>query len=157
MRIEPETGVVHLPDFSIEPSLRRTDLESGALRDALTPLVDNPPWMSYSLRGGVAEGARVLVALYFEGENLRSIDVVITDEPEGASWDDWSIEKEAATKERHDALCREWLGSPSEQLRSSEARISDSLRFDLPWGKVWSGYDSRSGASSIVIRYGLEA
>ncbi|HRI44282.1 MAG TPA: hypothetical protein PLL78_06920 [Fimbriimonadaceae bacterium] len=138
--------------ITLGSSTSRAEFEASPVFAVASPLVDNPPWKSWSFVGGNVGTARILVSAYFEGSALRMIDLVVTDEP-GSTWDEWTTEKEAATKERHDALCRVWLGNPTEILSSSDEAISGALHYVFPWGKVLSGYDSKGGASSIMVRY----
>jgi hypothetical protein len=56
----------------------------------------------------------------------------------GSSWSDWSREKEEKRKLLHDAALKRMLGPGP---------------YELPWGTVWSGYDDKSGFSSVVVTY----
>ena len=78
------------------------------------------------------------VALYFYGKKLESIDLAIAAPELGASWDDWSEEKEMKRKEKHDV----WLIAQT----GCASHVYD-------WGEIDSAYDPRSGGSSITIRY----
>ncbi len=62
-----------------------------------------------------------------------------TDRRFGASWDDWSEEKELARKAWHD----DWLKRTS--------TITAPRKY--VWGRVASSYDERSADSSIEVTY----
>lgn len=154
MRIDPAHGTVELPSVTLGPTTSRAAFETSPVFAFVKPLVENPPWKSWSFEAGPLDSDRIIVSVHFEGSILQMIDLVVTDEPSGVGWDDWTIEKEAATKNRHDALCREWLGEPTEVLPATNETISGALYYLFPWGTVLSGYDSKGGSSMIVVRYG---
>lgn len=84
-----------------------------------------------------------LASFSFEGESLEFADLVYVGADEPRGWGSWSREREEAARLRHDAWLDERLGRGP--------LWGDTRKF--PWGRVWSGYDDRSGGSSIVVRY----
>jgi len=78
------------------------------------------------------------LTLYFYHQQLESLSIVASDDRFGASWDDWSEEKELSRKQFHDL----WL-----------ADIAVSANAYFLWGQLSSDYDAKSGFSAIHLRY----
>ncbi len=117
-----------------------------ALADKARPLVHNGVYRSYVLAPITLGGRTFRPSVYFTDGLLVSVHLTwVGHETEGGSaWDDFSFERERSVA-KEDAA---WLSS---YLRDVDSATS-TYRFD--WGTVWSGFDERSGFSSIVVRYG---
>jgi hypothetical protein len=138
--IDRETGLLDFqePPVQIGPNLTRTEFLAATWAGDAEDVVVNEPWHSWKLRGKyVAEAVSFIVVLYFHGECLKMIILGNADERFGKSWGDWSLENEMARKASHDQWLTSFLGSWRE----------------FPWGGASSEFDSRSGGSSIIIRY----
>jgi hypothetical protein len=138
--LDAETGrlAFRSPGASIGPELTRTEFLASPLAEGARTIVANEPYHSWQLRGEYASGLSFLVALYFRGEELAMISLADADPTFGAGdWSQWSEEKEQARKQSHDRWLNAHLGE----------------RRDFPWGKVFSEYDSKSGASTIGVCY----
>ena len=105
---------------------------------------------------------RVLATVYFKEQRLESVDIVLSAEPEGASWADWSLEKEMDAKAFHEAVLKDELGEPHEvalkgvgsPMETEPERYSRTVvTYHYSWGEVLSTYDPRGGFSSIFVRY----
>lgn len=136
--LDKNTGELYIESIPVKLGLSFT-------RDAFssTPGVAqsqdvNGSYHSYSLGEQRVAGQPFFVALYFYGQQLESVDLAHSTEEFGASWDDWSEEREVRRKRLHDDWLRGQTGHASQVYE---------------WGEVSSDYDPRSGRSSIVIRY----
>jgi hypothetical protein len=79
--------------------------------------------------------------------------VVLThDDGLPGGWDNWSEERVLAERDWHDEWLTTQLGPDWVAERYDGASKGSLGRF--PWGIVGSDYDTRSGGSSIHIRYG---
>jgi hypothetical protein len=99
-------------------------------------LIENPPRITYRLRGVAIDGRLFVLDVAFHSDALASLSLAI--DRGQRDWSDWSKEVELAVKDEHDRWLVSQLGTTS---------------FDRPWGTVESVYDPRSGGSDITIRY----
>ena len=81
--------------------------------------------------------AKLLAALRFRAGLLEEVTLRLRDN-KPSSWDNWSEESELELKRKHDAWLRECLGEEP---------------YQFSWGMVFSVYDKKTGASSIIIKY----
>jgi len=138
---DPATGNMTTDDGAVVgPTLSRTAFLVSALVDGADPLPFNEPHVSWRVTRAIL-GRPFALGLYFEGERLTMVIAALNDPSLGASWVDWSREREDARKIAHEA----WLAT-------FDPSIGDGR--DYSWGFVSSVYDDRSGGSEIVIRYG---
>ena len=142
MQVMARTGAVALGEVggdlpSIGSGLTRTAFLGTAPGRASTPVVDNDPYRSYSLRPIEAHGTVFLLRLCFEDERLASVEIMDGDPRFGSTHVDRSEAKERARDARH----REWLAGwglgPGEQ----------------PWGRVLAGYDGQAEESVVWLVY----
>jgi hypothetical protein len=138
--LDAETGrlAFRSPGATLGPELTRTEFLASPLAEGARTIVANEPHHSWQLRGEYVSGLTFLVALDFRGEELAMISLADANKAFGAGdWSQWTEEKELARKQSHDR----WL----------DAQLGERRNF--PWGKVFSEYDARSGASTIGICY----
>ena len=90
---------------------------------------------------------------YDPDDRVNMVQLAHHDGPVG-DWSDWSEDEELARRAWHDEWLAEtlgdaWTNAPSEHYDlASKGQVRD-----FPWGRIWSDYDTRSGGSSITIRY----
>lgn len=139
--IEKRTGNLVLDDGTIlGPTTKRDDFLKTQLGTQSRELVKNPPWCSFKLHKVKIDGKEFAIVIYFHGQDLTMIHLAMSDPKWGTSWNDWSEEKERDREKAHDDWLRKTLGRQRQ----------------YPWGEVWSGYDQKSGGSSIRIDYQQE-
>ena len=129
--------VIESIPLRVGPHLSRTEFLSLPVGKSASVVVKNEPFCSYNIGRHEISGLVVSVTVYFYDELLESVNISSVDN-ESASWSDWSEQKELEKKEVHDRWLKNLLGKASSHYN---------------WGEVWSGYDSKSGFSSIEIRY----
>lgn len=90
-------------------------------------------------------GRDFLPSAYFKDGQLTSVHLTYADLPTegGSAWENHSSERERAIA-KDDAR---WLAG---ELRGVGS-LTDTYTFK--WGRIWSGFDERSGFSSIVVSY----
>jgi hypothetical protein len=94
--------------------------------------------VSWKLEGRFTSGAVSFgVLLRFERKRLAAVDLWDADPSFGASWDDFSHERELLRKASHDR----WL----------DACLGDRRSF--PWGSARADYDPRGGGNGITVEY----
>jgi hypothetical protein len=93
-------------------------------------------------------GRRYLVIVRRRGEGIAQITLVDSDPAFGASWDDYTEEKELARRAAHDVMLERDLGEPT---RVDEAHFYKEWTFR--WGKVISAHDPRGGSTDVQIIY----
>ncbi|HWL91932.1 MAG TPA: hypothetical protein VNT79_00205 [Phycisphaerae bacterium] len=125
------------PSLQISPQLTRASFLESEFGKVARTLVSNEPWHSWVLSETCHSRRAFNVALYFEGEKIASVSLDASDPAFGTSWDDFTPEKAMQQKAAHDEWVSAWLGGKRK----------------FRWGTVWSGYDEKSGFSSIHIRY----
>ena len=138
--IDTMTGdiVIESVCLRIGSHFSRRDFHACALAKDSNVIVGNEPYCSFYAGCYQISGLRFSLALRFCGERLEAVNLTFLSEEFGSSWSDWSEEKELKRKRIHD----DWLVSAT----GSAGRV-------YRWGEIRSGFDAKSGASSIVIRY----
>jgi hypothetical protein len=124
--------------LSLGPSFTRRQFLSSPLAQGARVLLANEPYCTYVTPAYTISGLSFIISLSFFGELLEDIGLEHTAPELGASWSDWSEEKEQRRKQIHD----QWL---TKQI-GAERRVFD-------WGAVSSFYDAKTGGSDIIIRY----
>ncbi|GAC1372184.1 MAG: hypothetical protein NVSMB47_20280 [Polyangiales bacterium] len=147
--IDRDTGALVLSTGRIERGLEREAwLASPIGADRHGDDLHNG-WMWFTLAPITEAGLRFSASLAFEGEALDGYRLSLSDARYGTSWDDWSEQGERARRDAHDSLLIAWLGA-GERAPSPQG---PELRYDFPWGEVWSTFDMRGGSSSIGVRF----
>ena len=138
--IDKKSGelVIESIPLRIGPHLSRNEFLSFRVGKSASIVVKNEPFCSYNIGSHEISGLIFSVTVYFYDELLESISMSSVNDELGASWADWSEQKELERKEIHDRWLKNILGKASSHYE---------------WGEVWSGYDSKAGFSSIEIRY----
>lgn len=99
--------------------------------------IENKSFHTYALSGLIDKDIEANFLLIFRDNILVTVIVApIWEKIEG--WGEWSENKELMYRDLNDALLRRHLG-PGPYLYS--------------WGKIWSGYEAKSGESTIVVTY----
>lgn len=124
--------------ISIGSQFTRQQFMASALSEQASILVQNEPYCSFSAGSYELAGLLLGLSVGFYGEQLETIELFHDAKAFGSSWADWSEEKERQRKQIHDQWLRALTGHASHVYA---------------WGEIWSGFDARSGGSSIVIRY----
>jgi hypothetical protein len=141
MKIAKDTGIVTVAEISVSPNLTRSALKVSSDFSAWQSYVgDAINYFSYKRRVIENESQRILVAAFFHVERLTEVELfyLLPNEPESLGWESWSEVQEMERKALHEMQLKATLGDPP---------------YEFEWGKVLSVYDSRSGASRIIIRY----
>ena len=135
--INAKTGALALSSLPITLSSEFEKSRLSTLPIAGAAKNINGVYGSHSL--GVQEigGPDFWTTLYFCDEKLHSIELVAA-VAKSKNWNEWSEAEELLIKAKHDAFLIEQTGRRSHKYA---------------WGEIVSGYDARSGSSSIIIRY----
>lgn len=129
----------HHPEAVVLPTLTRAAFLAAPVWQGRRISVQNEPWCSWKVGDLEADGRELVASFYFHGQQLRTVSLAVVDPEFGStSWSDWSEQRELARKALHDRILRRDLGL---------------LRRSFGWGVASSVYDSKSGGSSIVVRY----
>lgn len=143
MQIAKDTGSVTIAEISISPNLTRSALKVSQDFSAWQSYVgDAISYFSYKRRVIENESQRILVAVFFHVEQLTEVELfyLLPNEPESSGWENWSEAQEVERKALHETQLQATLGESP---------------YEFEWGKVLSVYDSRSGASHLIIRYNI--
>jgi hypothetical protein len=161
MIIDKNSGLIELPNgLVITTELVKSDFEESTYGKQAQPYDRGTfPFQWYRLTGGILDVHEIGLDLCFYKEELVMFNACVNFYPVDAKdWRGYSLEIESQTKQFHDKLLRNILGSPHEKFpipeHSYDLRVGDNLAYHYKWGSVWSGYDGFSGNSSIVVRYG---
>ena len=139
LRLDPATGALAVARRVAAPGMTRyaADVLGGTWRDMRSG------WAWLDVQHEVPGSGTWFVSLSFEADALVAASLAYLAGGEPRDWAYWTAERERDAVQRHDS----WLDATLGRVRPWE----DGPRF--PWGTVWSGYDERSGGSSIVLRY----
>jgi hypothetical protein len=161
MFIDKNTGRIELPNgLVITPELDKAGFENSAHFVQASPYAHGTlPFQWYRFDGGQIDGHFLYINLCFYSVVLVDFHVSASLYPPGQStWENWSLESESQTKAFHDHLLQNELGKPHKRVsmpvRQNQPTLDYHLEYNYKWGSVWSGYDSRAGSSSIIVRYG---
>ena len=135
--IDLTTGAITLStvDSPVGPTLTREEFLRYSTGHSV--LIENAPWVSYTLPQQSLADAQFAVVVYFKHERIESVELAHVFPDRDESWADWSKTTEMERKAFHD----EWLNN----------RGVTQDTYD--WGTVYSDFDAKSGASVIVFRY----
>ena len=138
--LDGTTGDLEIESLSIRigSQFTRQPFLAAALAEHARVLVQNEPYHTFSVGSYELAGLSLSVSLGFYGEQLETIGLFHDAKALGSSWADWSEEKERQRKQIHDQWLRALTGHASHVYT---------------WGEIWSGFDPKSGSSSIVIQY----
>ena len=128
----------------VHPALTEAAFLEAVGQDA-SPSVHNGDYRSYVIPAVTLHGRLFRPADYFTDGTVTFVSLSWADPKRsiGDGWKDWSKEKELEVA-RADAV---WVSS----LLNGLGTMTDTYSFD--WGTISSGYDDRSGGSSVTIRY----
>jgi len=133
MKIDRITGNVLLSDEVLGPALTSELCERspiGFRREFV-----NNSWETYRGRIKDSDG-EFAVAIFVKNNRISEMHLA---KIQGVgSWASWSEESELQKQMEHNRILKATLGAPP---------------YHFSWGEVFSVYDSKSGASEIIIRY----
>lgn len=135
MKIDPQTGVLHIAGEWISPELRLQAFLNSSLGIGAKEQIANRGWVTYALRLK-ERPVEFAISLLFKDASLCEIRFSIVDAE--SSWGDWSQEKEIQKKAEIDRIIETSFGNPP---------------YKFPWGEVLSDIDMRGGLSQGIIRY----
>jgi hypothetical protein len=135
--IDRTTGSIDFesPPFRADTRLRKTEFSSTSTGKIARLLIANGEWSTFWFFAS-ARGHDFGVLLTFHGERLETVSLKLRRNAQ--SWGSWSNETEHQDKLRHDAAIAEELGTPP---------------YEFAWGSVASDIDTKTGDSSITVRY----
>jgi hypothetical protein len=162
-QIDRENGAVNLPNgLEIGPALTQDEFRALPYsHHARSQDHGTLPWIHYQLSGGHIDGKELLASLCFYDQLLVELSVTADLYPPGPKdCSRYSLEVEAATKQFHDSLLDQLLGRPSKGagvlvycLPEEQKTLEQPLRWDFPWGSVYSYHDPKGGATYITVGY----
>jgi hypothetical protein len=136
MKADPKTGDLTLASGSILSSrLSRSGFLASPEGRGAKLVVRNDPWCSFRF-DEIEESMAIVV--YFNQEELESVELSISDPKFGNAWNDWSEAKELQRNKAN----ADWL--------DGKGLVPGTA---YSWGTIWSDYDPKSGSSAISIRY----
>lgn len=152
MRIDPADGTVAVVGCTIGPTAELTDLlAAGAEHERYG---NGWQWARFVELEAGGDGPRWFVSVSYSPED--AVEMVLLEHSDGppGDWSTWSEEAVLAQRDWHDRWLVEALGDPwtAAPVEHYDGASKGQVR-TLPWGRVWSDYDTRSGGSSIGIRY----
>lgn len=160
MFIDKDNGKIELPNgLVVTAELNKSEFEGSPYFSQAVPYdYGTLPFQWYRLEGGQQDGHVLYINLCFYSEDLVSFHASANFHPgDPPKWEDFSLEIQSQTKLFHDKLLKEILGRPHKKLSGSGENyhgLDYAVEYSYKWGKVWSGYDGKSGSSSIIILYG---
>jgi len=162
--IDRHDGAIRLPNgFVVNANLTRDAFEASAVYDAARRLDSGGmPWTQYRFPGGEIDGKDVSVTLAFSGQTLIFVNLTADLYPPGPkSWDTYSDQTEAATKDFHDRLLAYLFADPPtagpfhpDPLSEDTSVFNRPVKFQLPWGSAESTHDPRGDETYITVSYG---
>ena len=118
----------------------------GAMGDSARQSVNHGPHRSYVLPAVSLVGRPYTPSVYFKDGLVTMVSLTWADPARAAEsdpWANWSADRERAIA-REDAA---WLSA------ALGGQGSTTGTYSFVWGTASSGFDERSGYSSIVIKY----
>lgn len=148
-RPPPKTEIMREGTFALgERLVVNRSLTEGAFLEAVgqdaSPLVHNGVHRSYLINPVTLHGRCFRPGVYFTDGMITFVSLTWVDaERSTDGWKDWSKERELEVA-RADAV---WVSSVLNGLGT----MTDTYSFE--WGTISSGYDDRTGGSSVIVRY----
>jgi hypothetical protein len=135
--IDPASGSLITAQGRIEPIITKSEMLASAFFHSGNWTNEAAGWYAAQTQTIVAAGEEFACTLRFHFEDLHSVELMNMDPLYGTSWDDYSLEKEAARNQRHE----QWLNATIGRKRAYR------------WGKVWCNIDTKGGFAGIWIHY----
>lgn len=136
--INKSSGIISLDEIVISPIISK----SSFLESKVAEYIENEEihvYSNYYMMPQDYMEMSVRLILYFDqNDRLDMVNIYLNDPNSEVSWKTWSKEKEMKHKIIHDEWLKSELGEPP---------------YCFKWGNVSSSYNSRSGSSSITIKY----
>lgn len=152
MHLDASDGTVTAAGCSIGPgTAKRVLIAAGGTPEHYT---NGFGWVRLVELDTDDDGPRWFVAVSYDPDDQVNMVQLAHGDGSPGDWSAWSEEEELARRAWHDAWLADTLGetlatAPTEHYdHASKGRVHHFL-----WGRVWSDYDTRSGGSSITIRY----
>jgi hypothetical protein len=140
--IDMATGKISIRnvDVVLGPLLTRAKFLASSFGKCSQISVENGPYCSFnvSIPAGDLMRLPAVMTLFFFDQQLESVSITASDDRFGASWHQWSEEKELERKRFHDQWLTDTIGTANRES---------------PWGEISSNYDAKSGFSSIHVQY----
>jgi len=135
--IDPETGRVRFPDWSLELRPLMTEPEFIVATSALNRDNQgaNDGWQRYSIRGPISDDRKLGLFVLFLNDRLKKLSFAYAHKDE--SWDTWTEEGERQREREYQAELAVQLGPAS----------------TFSWGKVHVYLDSKSGGTDIWMNF----
>lgn len=132
-------GILHLSgQDTLAPGLREAAFLLSPLGRASASNGSNDGWSRYRVEGTLDNGLNcAAIPLFFTGR-LRQIIFCPYWTGSARSWREWSEAGELRVNDQNNELLAEHFGPPP---------------YTFTWGGIESGYDPKSGSSSIVVSY----
>jgi hypothetical protein len=138
LTLDVNTGELIVKNFALAPHLIKEDFIQSKLFNEVKR-ENHYGYSRYELKTQMIVGEMWAIFLYFNRQQLlEMISLSLVGNETESDWEDWSEEKELEKKAKHDSWLMQRVGNPPYKYR---------------WGDIASEYDSRSGSSTITIRY----
>ena len=136
--IDRNSGDVIAAEGTLSPQMTRSQFISSPLFDSGDFSNESEGWYTALAKPLTITDQPFGASLLFKDEQLHWITLWSADQKYGRSWDDWSEEGELVRDAGHRAWLNATLGAWNQPFG---------------WGEITAGYDSKTGGSSITIRY----
>ena len=152
--IDLNTGEIYLlkNDITINKYLKKADLQKSRIyADFLKRAWDvKTGYIWYYFKPLDLFGSQFSMSLCFFGEDIFKVSFSIYDKEYPTSWSEWSLEGELDRKSAHDVTLKKMFNRLPDEDHGMPMPI---CKYVFNWGSVTSGYDSRSGGSSIWVNW----
>jgi len=136
--IERSTGTISINDIVISSKICKDSFLESKMAEYIEK-EEIHVYSNYYIKPQTYMGKSVRLILYFDQNGrLDMVNIYLNEPNSEVSWNSWSKEKEIEHKMVHDAWLKSELGEPP---------------YCYKWGNISSSYNSRSGYSSIAIKY----
>jgi hypothetical protein len=135
MNADPQNGTIKFSqELTISKSLSKSEFLESPVSTHSTVLVENPPYITYKL----PVTNEISSSLCFNDEKILNFSFSSAKACFGTSWSDWSKENELKRNSENSRIL-------------NQLKLSTSTEYT--WAKIWSGFDEKSGSSSVVINF----
>jgi len=153
--IDPKDGSIRIaaPRMTITRDLTRDQFFQSALFSVSYPrsYIAPPSPSEFSFMRVTIGGEGFWGGIFFRGERLSSVDLCVILPESPSLWPAWSMERELARRDFHDALLERDFGVLG--LDGGVQHPGCSRRHCFPWGSVSSIFDAITFESRIHILY----
>jgi len=151
--IDSKTGRITIkqPTLVLDPAVTKTTLASSLCKGDSVRIHSKPPWTLFTLNNTLLDGDVFALTICFHGEHIEYLTLASRRPEFGRQFTELSQTSENARQAFHNQWLHRHLAGMV--VCASHGPDMPAWTWNVPWGRIISGWDVKNGTAEIVIRY----